>query len=749
VTVEDTDTRYGDTREHLLDELARADLLLRRYLEEWWADRDDQADEFGGLYVSDEEVDRLLRTGREADAVVGSPPGSVTTADGQERDARGSQRARGEWTERVERLRREIRAREDRSLDAGVDLRLVALETAFGLDPRERDALLLAVAPDLDRKYEKVYGYLRDDVTRTRPTVGLLSRILSRSPVERLSVMDLFAERSTLVGQRLLELVDGPTVPAHEVRVSNRVVEFLLGNDGVAAAVDDGATVVEPTEAIGDLSIGDERLRALEDLATRLGDDRTAVMAAFVGPDQRTAGAAVASVCGAAGQPLLRVDAGTLDWTHLADDLAVLLREARLQGGAVHVSGLDALEPERSAPAQDGESVERERPEDRLERLAVELDAFDGDVFLSGDVALSARLQPRLERHAFTRFAFPRPGYDRRKALWNAVDGLPADADPASLAGKFRLTRGQIEDAVSSARSVADGPLTAESILEACRTHSQHRLDELAREVEPSYDWEDIVLPADTFAHLREVAAHVRHRGTVYEEWGFEDRFSLGNGINVLFTGPSGTGKTMAAEIIARDAGLPMYKLDLSSVISKYIGETEKNLGRVFDEAEHSNAILFFDEADALFGKRTEVSDSHDRYANVEVDYLLQRMEEHDGCVILASNLQENIDDAFLRRINVSVDFPLPDRASRAAIWRGIFPGETPRADLDLDFLAGFDLSGGSIKNVALTASFMAADDGSAVEMKHVVRALRREFQKTSRLIDPEAFGEYRELLRG
>ena len=748
MTVEDTDTRYANAREHLLDELARVDLLLRRYLEEWWADRDDHADEYRGLYVSDEEVDELLRTGREADAVVDTPPGSVTTADWQERDGRGTRRAHEKWTEAIERLGREIRAREGRSLDADVDLRLAALESAFGLDPRERDALLLAAAPDLDRKYEKVYGYLRDDITRTRPTVGLLSRILSRSPVERLSVMDLFAERSTLVGDRLIELVDGPTVPANEVRVPNHVVEYLLGSDAVAAAVD-GATVVEPTEAIGDLSIGDERLQALENLATRLGDGHTSVMAAFVGPDQRMAEAAVASVCGAAGQPLLRIDAGTLDWTHLTDDLAILLREARLQGGAVAVSGLDALEPERATPVQDGESAERERSEDRLERLVVGLDAFPGNVFLSGDVALSARLQPRLERHAFARFAFPRPGYDRRKALWNAVDGLPADADPASLAGKFRLTRGQIEDAVSTARSIADGPLTADSVLEACRTHSQHRLDELAREVEPGYDWEDIVLPSDTFAHLREVAAHVRHRGTVYEEWGFEDRFSLGNGINVLFTGPSGTGKTMAAEIIARDAGLPMYKLDLASVISKYIGETEKNLGRIFDEAEHSNAVLFFDEADALFGKRTEVSDSHDRYANVEVDYLLQRMEEHDGCVILASNLQENIDDAFVRRINVSVDFPLPDRASREAIWRGIFPEETPRTDLDLDFLAGFDLSGGSIKNVALTASFMAADDGSAVEMKHVVCALRREFQKTSRLIDPETFGEYREFLRG
>jgi SpoVK/Ycf46/Vps4 family AAA+-type ATPase len=203
----------------------------------------------------------------------------------------------------------------------------------------------------------------------------------------------------------------------------------------------------------------------------------------------------------------------------------------------------------------------------------------------------------------------------------------------------------------------------------------------------------------------------------------------------------------MAAGIIANGAGLDLFKIDLASVVSKYIGETEEHLKRIFDEAEHSDAILFFDEADALFGERSEVSDSHDRYANIEVSYLLQRMEEHDGVVILTTNFAENIDDAFRRRITLTVEFPRPEFDSRYAIWRSAFPSETPVGDLDYRFLASFDLTGGNIENVALTAAFLAADEESTVEMRHVVRALRRELQKTGRLVNPEAFGEYREVI--
>jgi SpoVK/Ycf46/Vps4 family AAA+-type ATPase len=279
----------------------------------------------------------------------------------------------------------------------------------------------------------------------------------------------------------------------------------------------------------------------------------------------------------------------------------------------------------------------------------------------------------------------------------------------------------------------------------ACRARSSEELTDLATRVDPGYDWDDIVLPAETETQLREVASRLANRGTVYVDWGFADASSLGNGLVALFSGPSGTGKTMAAEVIANAAGLDLYKIDLAAVVSKYVGETESNLGRIFDEAADSDAVLLFDEADALFGERSEVSDAHDRYANVEVDYLLQRVEEHDGAVLLTTNLESNIDDAFLRRVHLGVDFPIPDRAARAEIWRRVFPDDAPVGDLDYDALARLDFTGGNIRNIALSAAFFAADAGATVEMEQVVRAAKRECQKIGRPVQTDQFSEYRE----
>ena len=258
------------------------------------------------------------------------------------------------------------------------------------------------------------------------------------------------------------------------------------------------------------------------------------------------------------------------------------------------------------------------------------------------------------------------------------------------------------------------------------------------------------MLPRRSLAQLREIHASVRHRARVHGEWGFASRLALGKGLAALFAGPSGTGKTMAASILAKELGLDLYKIDLASVVSKYIGETEKNLSRIFSEAERSNAVLFFDEADALFGKRSEVRDSHDRYANVEVAYLLQRMEEYSGIAVLATNLKGNLDDAFARRMQHVVEFPPPDRDCRERIWRRIFPEAAPLApDVDLGFLARqFEIAGGHIKNIALAAAFSAADQDRAVSMEHLILATARELQKMGRLPTKSDFREHYELIR-
>jgi SpoVK/Ycf46/Vps4 family AAA+-type ATPase len=324
-------------------------------------------------------------------------------------------------------------------------------------------------------------------------------------------------------------------------------------------------------------------------------------------------------------------------------------------------------------------------------------------------------------------------------------------ADLDTAAQRFRLTPGQIANACGLARSrarwhaVADAKVqatvpkgiepTLDHLQQAARAQSGHALARLARKLTPKYQWTDLILPEDQRSQLQEICLQFRYRTTVYGDWGFDRKLSLGKGLNVLFSGPPGTGKTMAAEVIANALGLDLYKIDLSQVVSKYIGDTEKNLDRIFAAAEDANAILFFDEADALFGKRSEVKDAHDRYANIEVGYLLQKMEEYEGIAILATNLKGHLDEAFVRRMQAIVEFPFPDEDHRRHIWKVVFPGDAPLGeDVDFDRLAReVRLAGGNIKNIGLASAFYAASDGGVIHMSHLLRAVYREHQKLGR----------------
>ncbi len=286
--------------------------------------------------------------------------------------------------------------------------------------------------------------------------------------------------------------------------------------------------------------------------------------------------------------------------------------------------------------------------------------------------------------------------------------------------------------------------------MEGARAQSDQSLGKLASRVRGAHTWKELVLPSTTLRQIKEIAAAIRFRHQVYSGWGFDQRLVSGKGLKVLFSGSAGTGKTMTAGIIARDLGLDLYKIDLSGIVSKFIGETEKNLDRIFHAAQSGNAILFFDEADALFGKRSEVKDAHDRYANIEVAYLLQKMEEHDGVVILATNLSKNLDEAFARRMHYVVEFPLPNARHREQLWRGMFPPQAPLADdVDFTFLAEqFPLPGGDIRNVVLAAAFLAAQDGSAINMQHLVPALGRLMVKKGRVPSATEFKQYHACLR-
>ena len=344
------------------------------------------------------------------------------------------------------------------------------------------------------------------------------------------------------------------------------------------------------------------------------------------------------------------------------------------------------------------------------------------------------------------------------ESLWRSLGegGRYADnVDWRSLSTNFRLTPGAMEGALWWARNTArlrgpEAAVTRDDLTRGCYAQSNQNLGSLARKLKVRRSWNDLTLPPTALAQLHEIAAQVRNRRTVHEEWGFAATLGLSKGLCALFFGPSGVGKTMAVEVLAGDLKLEVYKIDLSAVVSKYIGETEKNLSRIFNEAESSNAILFFDEADALFGKRSEVKDAHDRYANIETSYLLQRIEEFQGLVVLASNLRKNIDEAFFRRMHFAVEFPLPDASHRYRIWEQHFPKRAPIGDdVRLDFLADrFPISGGEIRNVVLNAAFLAAANSGSIRMEHLIRAARREYEKSGRLCTDRDFAPYEAMLK-
>jgi hypothetical protein len=365
-----------------------------------------------------------------------------------------------------------------------------------------------------------------------------------------------------------------------------------------------------------------------------------------------------------------------------------------------------------------------------------------GRGLIVGDDALAAALEERelvqeLEDGALAlggdgdgvclRHTVRQPGFGERAAAWRELTGLD---DVTDVAAKFRLSIAQIEDAARLAGALG-GDLDA-----GAREASSGGLGTLATRLKPTYTWEDLVVPDRQLDALHSISAYLRHRDQVLGDWGYERRVAKSQGLKILFAGESGTGKTMAAQVLAADLGLDIFQVDLATIVSKYIGETEKNLARIFAAAEGSNAMLFFDEADAMFGKRSEVSDAHDRYANLEVAYLLQKMEAHSGAVILATNFRRNIDDAFLRRLDFVIDFPFPEPHDRERLWRGMVPAEAPLgADVDFAQLARrFTLSGGAIRNCTLAAAFLAAEEGSTIDMAHLIRAVGVEYAKLGRL---------------
>lgn len=595
---------------------------------------------------------------------------------------------------------------------------------AFGLTEFERDVVLLCAGIELDAGFRDQVARLPGSSHATgRPTFALALASLSET-----AHWSALAPGGPLRFWRLVE-PGGPQdepLTTSPLRLDERILHFLVGVAGLDERL---VGLVRPVRAP---AFEDALPVSHQDISRRITQLWAACpggaawpAVSLCGPDASARRAVAAAICARLGMSLHSLDARDLPSSATERETLGRLweREAALSDSALLIeAGDDTSDPERRRG------------------IAQWAARVGGAVFLSATEPLPPAIA---EGPAPVRFDLPVPPAKEQETLWRATLGASSVArlngQLNTLAAQFRLDGDTLRVAAATAEVYAqsgdegaeapeDG--LAQALWEACRAQARPRLDDLAQRISSSDGWDDLVLPAAEEETLRQIAAHARGRTRVYEEWGFIAKSGRGLGISALFAGPSGTGKTMAAEVLANELRLDLYRVDLASVVSKYIGETEKNLRRIFDAAEYGGAILLFDEADALFGKRSEVKDSHDRYANIEVSYLLQRMEAYRGLAILTTNMKGALDTAFLRRLGFVVNFPFPDAPERARIWRGIFPEGVPTEGLQWDRLAQLNVAGGSIRNIALSAAFLAADAGCPVTMEHIRRAAVREYAK-------------------
>jgi hypothetical protein len=622
-----------------------------------------------------------------------------------------------------------------RQLTPGGDIpSLESLARLFGLNSLERDLLMLCFAIDEDPAFAVLAAYVQDNVNARHATMALLSSVLCQKREDKGAARGAWLSSSPLRQFRLLTSGDGETTAAlalQAIRIDERISDYMRGINRL-----DERVVHLLRQALPEPIVGAHR-----ELVNQLC--RWAESAAglpwhpfhLTGPPGAGKQAVAREFCARVGIQLYTLDARRLPLPDAErhELMHLMERETALSRIAIYVDVTDL---------------------DLADRLTASA-ARDWLEHVGGILFVGARERYQFRRQV-THIPVAKLDAAAQAQLWRtSLEGMTNSVDGQidALVQQFDMGPGAIPNAVASAaarahRREGDFLLLADDLWQTCREQVGWQLGGLAQRLLPCYTWEDIVVSDDVMRQLREIADQVATRSQVYDRWGFGARLPRGRGISALFSGPSGTGKTMAAEILANALQLDLYRVDLAGVVSKYIGETEKNLRNVFDAAEASGAILFFDEADALFGKRTEVKDSHDRYANIEVNYLLQRMEDYRGLAILCTNRRSALDRAFLRRLRFLVEFPFPDVEKRRLIWSKVFPAETPVLGLDTDELSRLEITGGNIRNIALNAAFLAAGERASVQMTHLLQAARREYAKIDKLLTEAEFGSQYRLMK-
>ncbi len=708
-------------------ELRRLRLLLQRrvlWLRSRW--QHDPLQNYQSLVISEEQADALM---------VGDDRQGEISFHGESPEAAA-------LSESIAQITAELDGQRMSWDDAGTTPALEKVVRRFGLTPFERQTILLCLAPELDPAFERLYAYVQDDVTRKYPTPHLALTLFSEdgSPLASeadcdpgWAAHDRLGLEAPLRRFELIHLDPPPTPPgtslSRPLSLDARMVDYLRGVNRLDERVMGLLRPVAPS------FLAPSHQHLVEALArSQNPGERPPLPLNLVGPRGAGKREVAAALCDRLGFPLYLLVAQKLPTppSERQDILRLLNREMILMHSALFLE---------SKETGGSETPAFEAMSDVIEHLST---------FFILDTEDRWPTQRGIEV-----VPVAKPNAGAQRILWQqALSSLPGrfndeldalveqfDLSPTAMAQAIALAKSQ--SSAANAEGVSE--LTADSLWEACRAVAGKGMEGLAQRVPPCYTWEDIVLQEDVLGQLREIAAQVAHRFQVYETWGFGAKLARGRGISALFAGPSGTGKTMAAEILANHLKLDLFRIDLAGVVSKYIGETEKNLRRVFDAAEQGGAILFFDEADALFGKRSEVKDSHDRYANIEINYLLQRMEEYRGLAVLATNRKSALDRAFLRRLRFLVDFPSPDANSRRKIWERVFPPEAALEGLDLDAMARLEIPGGNIKNIAINAAFLAAGGKTPIGMAHIMRAARQEYAKIGKLPTSAEFGRYHE----
>lgn len=719
-------------QQYLRAELGRLRLLLQRrvlWLRKLWKrELAPELQNFQGLVITDADADLLLAS---------DPAAAEQAFYSEDEEARELACRLAEQQLVIEEAMQSMIAGEGPPA-------LEIIVRLFRLGSFERDVLLLCLAPEIDPGFERLYAYIQDDAVRKYPTPNLAVQVFGNhlygdTVISWESCCAALAPDASLRRFRLLysEAMPGAGWGAEALRLDRRIGSYLLG---VNFLDEQSTTFLRPVVEAVPLSQEQQECLKLLQQRLRAWSDREGMPAInLIGKDGGAFKAIARELCISMNVALYEIDVSRLPATAAERQACsrILERESLLLPCAYYV---DCAEPDHGNRSETTQAVE----------LIKGLRAF----------CFAGSREPLNSERPFITVRVQKDDASGQFAVWKKhleqSFSLNGDLDPflARMVQQFQFSPQQIRRVVRVAYEAAalrnpESPALAEADLWlAARGHAVRSIEGLAEKIESARSFDELVLPAEALQQLREIASQVEQRGHVYEQWGFGTKLSRGKGISALFAGPSGTGKTMAAEVLARHLQLDLYRIDLANVISKYIGETEKNLKRVFDAAEESGAILFFDEADALFGKRSEVRDSHDRYANIEINYLLQRMEDYRGLAILATNRKSLLDQAFLRRLRFLVDFPFPTVADRVRIWRGAFPRKASLGALDFDCLGRMEIAGGNICNIALNAAFLAAGAGGSINMEHVLTAARREYAKIDKMVLESEFGRYYSLVQ-